>query len=204
MTSEFESRIKNKKDTESNWESNNPVILDGEIIIVITNTGEKKLKIGNGRSTYNQLPFETLGLRPNTWLPTPEEIDAVPNSEKGQPNGVAPLNSSGKVPIANLPPVPGASQYTATITTDGWTKDISTGISTKVVNVVGLKANQTVIVATDYQGDDTAFVNQKNQFLTYITNGHVESIENGAKFSIYGEPPTIPINIIIVAFITGV
>ena len=30
----FDSRISLKKDTKTNWEQNNPVLLDGEIIIV--------------------------------------------------------------------------------------------------------------------------------------------------------------------------
>ena len=52
----FDSRISLKKDTKTNWEQNNPVLLDGEIIIVQEDSN-LKLKIGNGYSTYSQLPF---------------------------------------------------------------------------------------------------------------------------------------------------
>ena len=51
------SRIKNKKDTETNWELNNPIILDGEIIIVDCGSAGFKLKIGNGEKLFSELPF---------------------------------------------------------------------------------------------------------------------------------------------------
>lgn len=54
----FNSRIKLKRDTSSNWTSNNPVILNGEIILVDTAEGELRFKIGDGVKTYTELPFE--------------------------------------------------------------------------------------------------------------------------------------------------
>ena len=39
---ELNSRIRWKKDTSSNWTSNNPVLLDGEIAIVVTNANETR------------------------------------------------------------------------------------------------------------------------------------------------------------------
>src|SRR5699024_1442633 len=45
-------------DTVANWESNNPILLDGEIIIVDIGEGETRFKIGDGTSTYTQLPFQ--------------------------------------------------------------------------------------------------------------------------------------------------
>ena len=57
-TKQFNSRIQWKRDTSANWTTNNPVLLDGEIIIVDTNAGETRFKIGNGTSTYTQLPFQ--------------------------------------------------------------------------------------------------------------------------------------------------
>lgn len=53
----FNTRISLKKDTSSNWTQNNPVLLDGEMIIVTTNAGDVRIKIGDGTSTYSQLPF---------------------------------------------------------------------------------------------------------------------------------------------------
>lgn len=54
----IQSRIQHKRDTSSNWEQNNPIILAGEIIIVDTNSGERRTKTGDGIKRYNELPFD--------------------------------------------------------------------------------------------------------------------------------------------------
>lgn len=51
-------RLKLKRDTSANWTSNNPILLNGEIIIIDTAEGEVRFKIGDGVKTYTQLPFE--------------------------------------------------------------------------------------------------------------------------------------------------
>ena len=51
-------RIKNKRDTAANWETRNPVLLEGEVIIVTTNAGDIRFKVGDGVKTYTQLPFQ--------------------------------------------------------------------------------------------------------------------------------------------------
>lgn len=56
-------RIKNKRDTATNWEYYNPVLLNGEVVIVDTSAGEVREKIGDGVSRYNQLPFTDENLR---------------------------------------------------------------------------------------------------------------------------------------------
>lgn len=55
---EFNTRIKQRRDTSANWTSANPVLLNGEIILVDTAAGDTRKKIGDGVSTYSQLPFE--------------------------------------------------------------------------------------------------------------------------------------------------
>lgn len=55
---ELKTRIKWCRDTSANWTSNDPVLLDGEIIVVDTDSGETRFKIGDGVKTYTQLPFE--------------------------------------------------------------------------------------------------------------------------------------------------
>ena len=50
-------RIQTKKDTATNWSTNNPVLLDGEEILVVTNAGEVRKKVGDGSKRYNELPF---------------------------------------------------------------------------------------------------------------------------------------------------
>lgn len=53
----FNIRLRNKRDTEANWEKKDPLILDGEIIVVTTASGETRVKIGDGAKNYTQLPF---------------------------------------------------------------------------------------------------------------------------------------------------
>ena len=53
----FNARVQMKRDTSANWTSNNPVLLYGENIIVDTDGGEVRFKVGNGTSTYTQLPY---------------------------------------------------------------------------------------------------------------------------------------------------
>ena len=57
MAKTFNTRILLKKDTNSNWTQNDPVLLDGEMIIVTTDAGDVRMKIGDGTSTYTELPF---------------------------------------------------------------------------------------------------------------------------------------------------
>lgn len=56
MEKTLEVRIKHKLDTHANWTSRNPVLLSGELIFVLTDDGVKQ-KIGDGTSTYSNLPF---------------------------------------------------------------------------------------------------------------------------------------------------
>ena len=57
-TKTLKSRIKMKRDTSANWTKNDPVLLNGEIIIVDTDAGETRYKIGDGTKKYSQLPFQ--------------------------------------------------------------------------------------------------------------------------------------------------
>ena len=71
----FNTRIKNKRDTEANWTSKNPVLLNGEIIVVDTASGETRFKVGDGSKKYSQLPFQdaaTLG----KYVPTTRKINS--------------------------------------------------------------------------------------------------------------------------------
>lgn len=59
----LQTRLKLKKDTAANWESKNPVLLNGEQIFVITAAGETRVKVGDGTKAYTQLPFTDETLR---------------------------------------------------------------------------------------------------------------------------------------------
>ena len=59
----YNARVQSKRDKSANWTSENPVLLDGEIIIVDTSNGETRFKIGDGTKKYSQLPFEDEAVR---------------------------------------------------------------------------------------------------------------------------------------------
>ena len=46
-------RIKNKRDTSANWTANDPVLLNGEIIIVDTAAGDVRYQVGDGSKQYS-------------------------------------------------------------------------------------------------------------------------------------------------------
>lgn len=73
-------KIQLRRDLAANWTSNNPLLLNGEIGI---ETDTLKFKIGNGTQRWNSL--SAYALKP------------------GLPNGVATLNSDGKIPLDQLP-----------------------------------------------------------------------------------------------------
>lgn len=50
-------RIQQKRDTSSKWTLVNPILKNGEIAIVDTDSGEIRIKIGNGTAKYTELPF---------------------------------------------------------------------------------------------------------------------------------------------------
>ena len=63
MEKTYNSRLTLKRDTNANWTSKNPVLLNGEMILVDTDDGELRAKIGDGAKTYTQLPFRDEYLR---------------------------------------------------------------------------------------------------------------------------------------------
>lgn len=56
-TKELNSRIQNKYDTEQNWNTNNPVLLNGELIIVSKEDGTVGFKVGDGTKKYSELSW---------------------------------------------------------------------------------------------------------------------------------------------------
>lgn len=66
----LKTRIKLKRDTSANWEKANPVLLNGEIIIVDTANNETRTKTGDGTKTYTQLPFDDEGTKGGKGLST--------------------------------------------------------------------------------------------------------------------------------------
>lgn len=73
----FNARIKWKRDSASNWETQDPVLLDGEVIIVDTAAGDIRLKVGDGTKKYSQLPFTDEKIRQDLAEATKNAIAAV-------------------------------------------------------------------------------------------------------------------------------
>ena len=57
---QFDGRVQQKRDTDANWTTNNPVILKNELIFVDTDKGVK-MKMGDGVTAYNNLDFLPIG-----------------------------------------------------------------------------------------------------------------------------------------------
>lgn len=57
MSTEVKTRIKLRKDTLTNWEATNPVLLEGEICIVNAGNLGLRIKIGDGTSNFKALKF---------------------------------------------------------------------------------------------------------------------------------------------------
>ena len=56
MSNKIYTRVHNRKATEDSWSQLNPVLLDGEVILVsIEDT--IRIKVGDGVTDYNNLPF---------------------------------------------------------------------------------------------------------------------------------------------------
>ena len=54
---EFDTRIQQKIDTQINFETQNPILLNGELAIVKMTDGSIKFKIGNGTLNFNSLDY---------------------------------------------------------------------------------------------------------------------------------------------------
>ena len=57
-TKTLNARLPHSRDTSSNWTQYDPILLNGEIIIVDTSEGEVRYKVGDGTKRYSQLPFD--------------------------------------------------------------------------------------------------------------------------------------------------
>lgn len=90
MTKTIQATVKNRTDTAANWTQKNPVLAEGEIIVVQTNAGETRLKIGDGVKTFTQLPY------------TDEQIyNNVVTSVNGQTGDITLANDSKSLGLAS-------------------------------------------------------------------------------------------------------
>lgn len=90
---EFHVKVQNSRDTLENWKTRNPVLKAGEFAVVLdmdTDLSHYKLKIGDGYTSFNDLPYF-------------EDSDKLDKDTLGNPNGTASLDENGKIPLWQLP-----------------------------------------------------------------------------------------------------
>ena len=101
MNNTFDARVQLKRDTKEAWERNDPVLLNGEMIIVDFPDGSHKNKTGDGVSRYSALLFDgateyskhiKAALSPSAWSGNSQRV-AMPGLTSGH-NGVAAFSQS--------------------------------------------------------------------------------------------------------------
>ena len=87
--------FKPKRGSHSKIRSINPILQEGEVVFEFPDDGTRGfglIKMGDGVKRYNDLPAFIAAIN-----------DYISITEKGAPNGIAPLNSHGLVPAEYLP-----------------------------------------------------------------------------------------------------
>ena len=99
--------------------------------------------------------------------------------------------------VIGLEDISSVKVFTGTIGTTWTEKD--DGTKTQTVTITGLTATNTAIVdhSQDNITDYDAFVEAENQYLTNITNGFAQTVNNGIKFTIFGDANTVAIPIVV-------
>lgn len=120
-----------------------------------------------------------------------EAVKAHNESEEAHPDIRALIENAGGAGEGTL-------KFYGTIGT-AWTEDSNTGAKYQLVAIEGVTADMELgrldtINTHDRTSEGyAAYVEEQNQFLTYITNGDAETVDGGVMFYIYGEPNTVNI-----------
>lgn len=129
---EIKMRIKQRYDSLANWQSKNPILLEGEVARVRMEDNTVRTKTGDGTSTFNSLSWDDKNLyNSNTATPKTEDGNVV----WGGPNlkgNVSPIDAAmipdlGANRFAFLPP----DAITVEYSRDGGTTWIDYGLSDK-------------------------------------------------------------------------
>lgn len=158
---EIKGRMKQKRDTAANWEAKNPVILNGEIVLVDTKVGELRAKIGDGAKKYSQLPFSDEVLR--NLITDKASKDDIPTALKN-PNAITFTGAStgtydGSSALTINIPKGSAEAYTqftqvvVSLPLSGW---VGSTTFTNTIAVSSMKAD-TIVVASPAPSDKNAF-----------------------------------------------
>jgi len=136
-------RIQLRRDTASNWVANNPILLPGELGI---ETDTLKFKIGNGSRWNATISY---ALKP------------------GEANGVATLNSLGKIPTSQLPDSLSVTADLAAALAALTTNSISEGSTNKYFTnqraIDAVSASITTAINTEISNRNTAIATAKSE-----------------------------------------
>lgn len=158
---EINGRMKQKRDTAANWEAKNPVLLNGEIVLVDTSAGELRAKIGDGVKKYSQLPFSDEVLR--NLITNKANKDDIPTALKN-PNAITFTGAStgtydGSSALTVNIPTSGADAYTqftqvvVSLPLSGWT---GSSTFTNTIAISSVKAD-TIVIVSPVPSDKDAF-----------------------------------------------
>lgn len=184
MADTFNVRIKHKRDTSANWTSKNPVLLNGEIVIVDTDAGGVRYKVGDGVKTYTQLPFDDEALR--SLVNSKADAVDVPTKTSDL------TNDSGFITTADIPE--GAAASTTSPKMDG-TAAVGTELAfargdhahpsdtsrvpvTRTINGKALSSNIT-LSASDVNADAYGAASSALSSAKSYTDTQVNELKNG-------------------------
>ena len=147
-----------RHDTLSNWQSENPVLLKGEISIVSDAENENWLKIGDGATAWNDLPYKV--------GPSGEQGiqgEKGPKGDKGDTGDVGPQGEQGERGYSGLVPqqtVECAYDIILLANTHTVINTLTGDINITLGDAVNGYANEWIAVIT--QGDTAYSVNLPN------------------------------------------
>lgn len=177
MSTTLNTRVQSKRDTSANWTQNNPVLLNGEVIVVDTNSGDVRFKVGNGTSTYTQLPFqdEAIYSELNTKLTTP-------TGNQGQFLGFTANNVIGAVD-APTSTSPFNTSYNGTLTSGSGNWTSSGGQYYQQFNLPEITSTQTPLVFPQWTTNIT------NEQASWNSLLNIQTFDGYVRF--YASAPTI-------------
>ena len=163
MEKQLYTRIQLKRDTSANWTAHNPVLKNGEIILVDTAGGELRMKVGDGTKTYAQLPFTDEALR--------SQIVDTLDDKADKTQGIFYIEGSGTTDTTNKVAMWTGSHSDITEYYDGLIIAYKVGIAgstTTTLNINGLGA--VTVVRNITTAISTAYGVNAIVFLTYTTD----------------------------------
>lgn len=168
MSDSYNTRIKLKRDTEGNWTSKNPILLDGEMIIVKTNDGKIRKKIGDGVKKFSELPYDEIAIdsATSTTSTNPVQNKVITLALAGKAGtAVATTSASGLMSASDKSKLDG-------IATGANKTDVDSSLSSESIRPV---QNRVVKSALDGKLDKTGGTLTGNLTGKYITGTWLQS-----------------------------